>query len=51
MKKKNEITFNKVFYLYLVHDLSIGLSKGIWHVACFGSEFEVAWMLTVLNVT
>lgn len=35
-------------YLYPVHDLGIGLSKGIWHVTCLGSEFEVAGRLTVL---
>lgn len=37
--------------LHLVHDLGIGLSKGIWHVNCLGSEFEVGGMLTVLPFT
>lgn len=41
------MTFIKACYLYLVHDLCIGLSKGIWHVMCLGGEFEHAGMLTV----
>lgn len=37
-----------MYYLYLIHGVCIGLSKGIRHVTGLGSELEVAGMLTVL---
>lgn len=39
---------SKMCFQYLVHDVSIGLSKGIWNVSCLGSELEAARMLAII---
>ena len=42
---------SKMCFLHLVHDVSIGLSKGIWNVGCIGSELEGAGMLAIVPLT